>query len=217
MVHEERTGSRSAGHGDANLVRRGVGVAAGVALVAADADTVPSTRANQKYSDEPGPGGHEIFSASRSSAAANVLASCKRVSSDTAPGRSADQESFLIHLDHCDESLFAQRDVFAYPQILARLLHLDAPHDPLESAPGPAPAGSGSKSPTLGRERDFISDRLQGFDLREQYSCQFRDSYCQPVIHRFESSPAQQDLVDPHRNVIGDGCRRPHHRPCCAD
>ena len=62
----------------------GVGVTAGVALVAADAETVPRHHGNQKYSDEPGPGGHEIFPASRSSAAANVFASCKRVSSDTA-------------------------------------------------------------------------------------------------------------------------------------
>src|SRR6266853_3204489 len=47
--------------------------------------------------------------------------------------------------------------------------------------------------------------------LEEQCSCQLRDANCQTVIHHFEPCPAQQDLVDPQRNIVGDRCRSQNH------
>ena len=85
MVHEEEPAPAAPGMVMRISFDAGVGVTGGVALVEAAAETVPNIEDYQKDRTKPGPGGHEIFPASRSSATAKVLASCKRVRRDTAP------------------------------------------------------------------------------------------------------------------------------------
>ncbi len=83
------------------------------------------------------------------------------------------------------------------------VIHLRALHVLISSGLHPI---SSARKRVRDASRDGATVRLE-----EQYSCQLRDANCQPVIHHFEPSPAQQDFVDAQRNIIGDRCCGQNH------
>ena len=166
MVHDEELAPAAPGRVMRISLDAGVGVTGGVGFGRSRRDGAQTSGQPENIRMNRDAGGHEIFSASRSSAAANVFASCKRVRSDTArkirrseifphPPEPPRQTAFrrARRVSHTRKFLRACC-ALARCMIHSRALHALTSRVWLQS-------------PMSRNESRFTRGRLQWFDLRE--------------------------------------------------